>query len=179
MPKLTQPLKWHGGKHYLARMDHRSYGRRIFTMWNLSRVGSPCCWPVIPTRDWMATNGEKLPSHQRGGSEVVNDRHGALTNFWKVMQDEKLFARFLRKVEATPFSQVEWDKSATQGQSKVDRAVNLFVRCRQSRGGKGKEFATLPRTRTRRSMNEACQRMVERRRRGCPRSTNDSDALWS
>ena len=36
----------------------------------------------------------------------------------------------------------------------VERAVNFFIRCRQSRAGCFKDFATLSRTRTRRGMNE-------------------------
>lgn len=89
-----------------------------------------------------------------GVSEVINDVHLQLTNFWRVLQDEQAFVRFTRTVEAIPFSQIEWQDSAEESDDPVKNAVNFFVRCRQSRAGKLNTFATLSRNRTRRQMNE-------------------------
>ena len=90
-----------------------------------------------------------------GTSEVINDLNGDLTNFWRVLQDEKNFLKFQRILEAMPFSQVEWDDATSETpEETVGRAVNFFVRCRQSRAGKFDCFATLSKTRVRRTMNE-------------------------
>ena len=89
-----------------------------------------------------------------GVSEVVNDVHHELTNFWRVLQDETKFEKFKRIVEAMPFSQVEWNDAHEKSHSSIREAVNFFVRCRQSRAGKFDCFATLSRNRTRRKMNE-------------------------
>jgi DNA adenine methylase len=96
--------------------------------------------------------------YEQGTSEVVNDIHGALTNFWRVLQREETFAAFQRRVEATPFSEIEWEEAAAReqpnGDLDVEAAVAFFIRCRQSRAGGFKDFATLSRNRTRRHMNE-------------------------
>ncbi len=137
MTRLTQPLKWHGGKHYLAKeilprmVEHVHYVEPYFG------GGS-----VLLNKDPI------------GVSEVVNDINGELTNFWRVLQDEEKFARMIRRVQATPFSEVEWeDAGETQGDD-VEQATRFFVRCRLSRAGKFDVFATLSRNRTRRNMNE-------------------------
>jgi DNA adenine methylase len=61
-----------------------------------------------------------------------------------------------------PFSQKEWNGMVERGRRDktswhnidVFDAVAFFVRCRQSRAGSFKSFATLSRNRTRRGMNE-------------------------
>ncbi len=95
-----------------------------------------------------------LNKSPEGISEVVNDIHRELTNFWRVLQDAQKFGQFIRVVEAMPFSQVEWNDAHHQPDDPIRRAVNFFVRCRQSRAGKFDCFATLSRNRTRRQMNE-------------------------
>ncbi|QDT07411.1 Modification methylase FokI [Rubripirellula lacrimiformis] len=135
--RIVKPLKWHGGKHYLAKQiielmpQHLHYVEPFFG------------------------GGSVLFEKSADGiSEVVNDVHKELTNFWRVLQDEKDFAKFTRIVEAVPFSQVEWEDAHETARSSLKRAVNFFVRCRQSRAGKFDSFATLSRNRTRRNMNE-------------------------
>ena len=73
-----------------------------------------------------------------------------------MLQDEDAFAKFQRQIEAMPFSQIEWEDAQQHpvGDLDVDAAVAFFVRCRQSRAGGCKDFATLSRNRTRRQMNE-------------------------
>lgn len=96
--------------------------------------------------------------YEQGVSEVVNDINRELTNFWQVLQVEKSFQEFRRRVEATPFSQVEWEEAERRQHPRekldVQAAVAFFVRCRQSRAGEFKDFATLTRNRTRRMQNE-------------------------
>jgi DNA adenine methylase len=152
--KLTPPLKWHGGKSYLTDWiidlmpRHLHYvepyagGLAVLLAKN----------PFDERHQW----GDK--SHEKGISEVVNDLNGELMNFWKVLQDEKSFRRFQRIVEATPFSQPQWEEAEARmvphHELDVQAAVAFFVRCRQSFAGGFQAFATLSRNRTRRGMNE-------------------------
>ena len=46
----------------------------------------------------------KAAISQQGCSEVVNDIHRELMNFWKVLQNPATFEQFRRRIEATPFS---------------------------------------------------------------------------
>lgn len=135
--RLTQPLKWHGGKHYLAE-------KIIGLMPSHVHYVEP----------FFGGGSVLLNKTPEGVSEVVNDLNRELTTFWRVLQNTKSFAKFSRIVEAIPFSQVEWNDSHSKGEDDVKTAVNFFVRCRQSRAGKFDCFATLSRNRTRRQMNE-------------------------
>lgn len=135
--KLVQPLKWHGGKFYLAE-------RIISLMPKHTHYVEP----------FFGGGSVLLNKSPEGISEVVNDKHRLLTNFWRVLQSEGEFEQFRRIVEAIPFSQVEWEDSKQVASDPIREAVQFFVRCRQSRAGKLNAFATLSRTRTRRRMNE-------------------------
>lgn len=137
--QLTQPLKWHGGKWYLAEWII------AFMLLHLHYVE--------PYAGGLAVLLRKRPE---GVSEVINDLDGELTNFWQVLKDNGFFEQFMRRVEATPFSHDEFEDAAeiSPDDSPVDRAVKFFIRCRQSRQGLQKDFATLSKNRTRRGMNE-------------------------
>ena len=134
---LTQPLKWHGGKHYLAK--------------RIIRLMPPHTHYVEP---YFGGGSVLLNKDPDNVSEVANDIHGDLTNFWRVMQSSDDFASFQRIIEAVPFSQTEWEDSNEPTDDKIHRAVRFFIRCRQSRAGKSDCFATLSRNRLRRRMNE-------------------------
>jgi DNA adenine methylase len=152
--QLTPPLKWHGGKSYLAD-------------WIIDLMPKHLHY-VEPFGGGLAVLLAKDPFDQRhqwsekpfekGISEVVNDVNRELMNFWKVLQDEESFRRFQRIVEATPFAQPQWDDAGMhmlpRHKLDIEAAVAFFVRCRQSRAGGFKVFATLSRNRTRRGMNE-------------------------
>jgi len=137
--KLPCALKWHGGKHYLAPKivalmpQHKHY--------------------VEPFAGGLAV---LLAKNLEGVSEVVNDLDGRLTNFWMVLAEEAAFAKFHRRIEATPFSEAHWQEAqeAEGLVCPVERAVAFFIRCRQSLAGRMDTFAPLSRTRTRRGMNE-------------------------
>ena len=151
MESIAQPIKWHGGKHYLARQiielmpKHTHYVEPFF-----------------------GGGSVLLQKPFEGVSEVVNDLHGELTNFWRILQHEILFDKFKRIIEAMPFSTVEFEdaiEGATKlagiypdripdGIDRVQRAVRFFVQARQSRQGLMKDFATMSRNRVRRGMNE-------------------------
>lgn len=137
---LTPPLKWHGGKHYLAR--------------RLLELMPGHLHYVEPYAGGLAVLLAKSPD---GVSEVVNDLDGALINFWRTLQAENTFGQFRRIVEATPFSEQEWEDARHSGANTdcpVWWAAAFFVRVRQSMAGRATSFAPLTRNRTRRGMNE-------------------------
>jgi DNA adenine methylase len=141
---VHQPLKCHGGKHYLARqivalMPPHTHYVEAYAGGLAVLLAKPC----------------------EGVSEVANDLNQDLTNFWRVLQDATLFRRFRRRVQAVPFSEAEWDearqwldKDRAGREQKVERAARFFVVCRQSLAGRCEDFAVLSRARTRRGMNE-------------------------
>lgn len=137
----SNPLKWHGGKTYLAARvlellpDHLHY--------------------VEPFFGGGAVFFRKPDSLIHGRSEIINDLYGELMTFWKVLQSEELFPKFERRVAMTPLAKPQWEQcESSESDNPVDRAHAFFVRYRQSRQGLGRDFATMSRSRTRRGMNE-------------------------
>jgi DNA adenine methylase len=148
-PSLNPPLKWHGGKHYLAAKIVALMPRHIHYVEPFFGGGA-----VLMARD---PGDERLwlPPH-KGVSEVVNDINGRLVNFWRVLRDETTFPRFLRIVQAIPMARSEWEAAhshAATDSDPVADAVAFFVDCRQSRSGLMKGFTPVTRSRTRRGMN--------------------------
>jgi DNA adenine methylase len=153
--KLTPPLKFHGGKNYLAK--------------DIIDLMPPRCQnpndPAPGDTSWLhyvepyfGGGAVLLANNPEGISEVVNDIDGALTNFWRILQHRDLSSWFIRRAEATPFSEGEYGRAvevlAGKTREPVLRAWAYFVVCRQSLAGRMRGFATLTRNRTRRGMNE-------------------------
>jgi len=143
MPR--SPLKYHGGKSYLAT--------RILALMppHIHYVEPYFGGSVLLRKDPAKT------------SEVVNDIDLDLTNFWRVLQNPATFEEFKRRIDATPFSQVEWAEAAPTAPQQyldVDAAIYFFIRCRQSLSGRGVNFAPVSKTRTRRGMNEQCSAWI-------------------
>jgi hypothetical protein len=97
-----------------------------------------------------------------------------------MLQKDDTFEQFRRIVEAVPFSEVEW-KEATAAldgldDSPVQRAVWLFIACRQSLAGRMDTFAALSRTRTRRGRNEQAAAWRRRTKDGPSRAVCEG---WS
>lgn len=141
--KLTQPLKWHGGKNaFQGKLAN----------WVISLM-PPHIHYVEP---FFGGGAVLLNKDPKGVSEVVGDINSELTAFWLTLQHDGRFTEFQRYVEAVPFSQWEWNAASSHPCQwpEVEAAVRFFIRCRQSRAGRMKEFATLSRGRTRRGMNE-------------------------
>lgn len=147
---LTQPIKRHGGKHYLANwiLSHRPAEYITY------------CEPYFG-------GGSVLLKHDpKDHSEVVNDLDGDLMNFWHVLSDPGLFSEFHRWVHTVPFAQEmfedpdnwfaskapDWDRNCPT--ARIERAGIFFIRSRQSRQGLCKDFATMSKSRTRKGMNE-------------------------
>jgi DNA adenine methylase len=146
--RLTPPLKWHGGKHYLAPKivglmpPHLHYVEPYFGGGSVLLARDPA-----DPRLWDGDD--------RGVSEVANDLDGRLANFWRVLRGPDTFERFRRAVEAVPLSRTEWEAArghVPSGDPVADAAA-FFVLCRQSLAGRMRGFTSLTRNRTRRGMN--------------------------
>lgn len=141
---ITPPLKWHGGKHYLAK--------------KIIALMPPHVHYVEPFFGGGAVLLAKTPEQYEGVSEVVVDLNYDLTNFWCALQDDASFKELKRRLDATPFSQVEFEGVDVErekfGSGMTGHAAAFFVKCRMSLAGRMKSFAPLSRTRTRRGMNE-------------------------
>ena len=152
MNKFKTLLKWWGGKYYLSswiRSHAPEHKHRVYV----------CAGGLGEAWNWDS----------EGISEVANDVFLYLTNFYKVMQSEPLFAEFRRRIEATPFSEVEWRNSDQAFQDlevegpgqpadllrnpSVDLAVHFFVWNRQSLTGRMSAFTSITRRRSRSGMN--------------------------
>jgi DNA adenine methylase len=134
---MNTPIRWHGGKHYLAK--------RIIALM------PPHIHFVEPFAGGLSVLLAKNPE---GVSEVVNDLQGRLVNFWRVLRDARLFSEFVHQVNLTPFSHEEWVDSCWVRTNPVEDAVHFFVNIRQSLGARGDAFQPLSKRRTRRGMNE-------------------------
>lgn len=144
---IQQPIKIHGGKHYLAEWIisqfplHTSYSHFVETYFG---------------------GGSVLLRMPRGRSEYVNDINENLTSFWRMLQSRgQDFERFKHLVEQTPFSEVEYERAELILENTdspmldpVMRAWAFFIVSRQSRQGLCKVFAPMSRNRTRRDVNE-------------------------
>lgn len=145
MKTLTPPLKWHGGKSYLAA--------------RLVAMMPPHKHYVEPFAGGLSVLLAKNPE---GVSEVVNDIDRHLWRFWNLLAHPTYFADFARIVQAKPFCEETWrcaERAMKLSPPESDEewvleAVNFFVWCRQSLAGRMESFAPLSRTRTRRGMNE-------------------------
>jgi len=137
----TLPLKWHGGKQYLADRIIELMPRHVHY--------------VEPYFGGGAVLFNKPMNLVEGHSEVVNDAYPELVTFWKVLQSPVWFPEFQRRMSMTPMSKQAFEDSLTsEAQDPLNIACNFFIRYRQSRQGLGKDFATMSRARTRRGMNE-------------------------
>ena len=129
--RIDPPLKWHGGKYYLAP--------------KIVALMPPHLHYVEP---FFGGGSVLLAKPEDRVSEVVNDLDGGLTNFWRVLQDEATFSRFVRIIQATPFSEAEWRKAQEDTATATDpvqQAAQFYVHCRQSLAGRRNCFASISR----------------------------------
>jgi len=146
MNKIRSPLKYHGGKTYLAKdiiarmPPHTHYAEPYFGGGAVLFVKDP-----------------------NNVSETVNDVNGELTNFWSVLKSPDSFDMFQRYMEFQALCEVDWRwaekaKDITHayfGDNRIyiNNAVNFFIKYRQSRQALGEDYVT-PTRRRRRGMNE-------------------------
>src|SRR5262245_37639616 len=122
-PNLRPPVKWHGGKYYLAR--------RI-----ISRLPSHQVY-VEPFAGGLSVLLNKVPAPV----EIVSDLNPGLIGFYLVLRDrtEELLARLdSLEYDAETFA---WSLGSAAGDDPLEAAVRFLVRNRFSRGGLGKDFA--------------------------------------
>ena len=158
---IVHPLKWPGGKSYLAKRIVALFPPRCKTPNDPAPDDPGYLHYVEPYAGGLAVLLENDPN---GISEVINDTNGDLTNFWLTLQQEFCFKRFQRLCEATPFSEYEFRRAEeyinehgegkSQSGDRWTHAHAFFVYCRQSLAGRLDTFAPLSRNRTRRGMNE-------------------------
>lgn len=141
--RIASPLKWHGGKSYLAS--------------KLVAMMPAHTHYVEPFAGGLSVLLAKDPE---GVSEVVNDLDSELTNLWDVLRDPGLYHPFRAMCHSTPFCESTWREAIEprgpypDASGRVRGAWAFFVRCRQSLAGRMKSFAPLSKNRTRRGMNE-------------------------
>jgi DNA adenine methylase len=91
-----------------------------------------------------------------GIAEAINDLDLRVSNFWKVLQDEKLFQKLHRRLVLTPFSQVEFEAALKIPDivkvPDVEQAAALFIQLRQSFSATQDSFPPMATTRRRRGM---------------------------
>jgi DNA adenine methylase len=138
------PLKWHGGKSYLAQ-------------WIRENAPPPGTY-TLRIHGYAGGLGELWGWDHEGIAEAVNDLNLDLVTFYGVLQEPKLFEEFARIVALTPFGELpfqagEWAMSNMPPRLHIGRAAAFFVLNRMSRQGLGKDYAN-PTTRTRRGMME-------------------------
>jgi DNA adenine methylase len=161
---ITPPLKWHGGKQYLAE---RIIGLMPPRCKNPNAPASNDPGWLHFVEPYFGGGAVMLALDPEGISEVVNDIDGQLTNFWECLQRAETYAGFKRVVECVPFNKKQWseacahlDRKCRVKDARLDNpvceacALAFFVACRQSLAGRMKHFAPLTRNRTRRGMNE-------------------------
>lgn len=125
---MRPPLKWYGGKHYLASWiighfpDHRIY--------------------LEPFGGGASVLLNKPPVEV----ETYNDIDLRLTRFFRVLRDHG--DDFVRRVSLIPYSEVEFRTAAEYpageypiGASEIEKAILDFVRWRQSFAGKGQSWS--------------------------------------
>lgn len=120
---LRPPVKWHGGKHYLAKRIVAGFPRhRVY----LEPFGGGAS--VLLNKD---------PAEV----EVYNDTDRRVTRLFRVLRDRG--EEFVRRARLTPYSEAEFADAAEYpaDASDVDMALCDFVRWRQSFGGRGESFS--------------------------------------
>lgn len=120
---LRPPVKWHGGKRYLAS--------RIISHFPEHRVY------LEPFGGGASVLLNKPPVEV----ETYNDLDHRITRLFRVLRDEG--AAFLEKVRLIPYSQVEFEDASRypENATDLDYAIRDFVRWRQSFGGKGQSWS--------------------------------------
>ena len=123
MATIRPPVKWYGGKYYLAR--------RIIEHFPPHRIY------LEPFGGGASVLLNKPPCEV----ETYNDLDLRITRLFRVLRDRS--EEFTQRVRLTPYSQVEFDDAAhyPAGAGDLDKAVCDFIRWRQSFGGQGRSWS--------------------------------------
>jgi DNA adenine methylase len=120
---LRSPVKWHGGKHYLAS--------RIIELFPKHRVY------LEPFGGGASVLLNKEPVEV----ETYNDLDLRITRLFRVLREQG--DAFIARASLTPYSQAEFESCAEYPPEATDLEMALcdFVRWRQSFGGQGKTWS--------------------------------------
>ena len=125
---LRPPVKWHGGKRYLAR--------RIIQQFP-------------PHHTYVEPYGgaaSVLLNQPASPVEVYNDLDQRITRLFRVLRDHG--QELQRRLSLTPYSEIEFEESEKDVRDEIEQARRDFVRWRLSLGGRGDSFSfTLHRVR--------------------------------
>lgn len=125
---IRPPVKWHGGKHYLAK--------KIIALFPAHSTY------VEPFGGAASVLLNKCPSPV----EVYNDLDTRITRLFRVIRDKG--DELCRRLALTPYSEAEFLFDAEPHEDEIEQARRDFVRWRQSIGGRGDGFSyTLHRVR--------------------------------
>jgi DNA adenine methylase len=150
---LTPPLKFHGGKRYMAEdiialmPPHLVYCEPYFGSGQVLFRRDP-----KDQRLWWTgrTSDDRKPD---GVAEVANDLNKNVMNLYRVLRDPESFTRLQQALELTLQNEAEWQfaKELLQGTQgdEIERARALVVLCRQSLGGRMKAYTPPTKTRLR------------------------------
>jgi len=120
---LRPPVKWHGGKYYLAK--------RIISLFP-------------PHRIYLEAFGgaaSVLLNKQPVEVEAYNDLDLKITRLFRILQKEG--RQFVERIQFVPYSEYEFESAENYpaGASDLDKAVCDFIRWRQSFGGRGSTWS--------------------------------------
>ncbi len=120
---LRPPVKWHGGKRYLAsRIISHFPNHRIY----LEPFGG---------------GASVLLNKEPVDVETYNDLDLRITRLFRILRDDG--ERFLAKARLIPYSQIEFKQASPYptDATELEMAVCDFIRWRQSFGGKGQSWS--------------------------------------
>ncbi len=125
---IRPPVKWHGGKHYLAKKIVSLFPRHH-------------CY-VEPFGGAASVLLNKPPAPV----EIYNDIDGRLVRLFRVLRERPL--EFQQALTLTPYSEEEFHSCLAPVEDELEAARRDYVRWRQSLGGRGDTFSyTLHRSR--------------------------------
>lgn len=128
---IRSPVKWHGGKHYLA-----------------DRIVA--CFPPHQTYVEPFGGGASVLLNKEPASvEIYNDLDDAITRLFRVLRDQG--EELGKRLTLTPYSEREFEAAGQPADDEIEQARRDFVRWRMSLGGRGKAFS-FTRHRSRRDM---------------------------
>jgi DNA adenine methylase len=158
MATVTPPLKWPGGKCYVAPHVWRLAPRHLNYVEPFAG-GLQVLFARDPMdeRFWWTDEKGRL---WKGVNEVIGDSNGNVCNFYEVVRDLNVFPEFRRQANLTPFDELTWEEAkalwekakalveAGQG-DRVTRARAFFTCCRLSLAGRMQNFTGMTKNRLR------------------------------
>jgi DNA adenine methylase len=84
--------------------------------------------------------------------EIVNDLNEELITFWRVLRNPLTFEKLMRRLQTTPYSEIEFLEAKQPTDDAIERAARFFILSRQSLSARQESFAPITKTRLRRHM---------------------------